>query len=131
MSEYTGIAEATRDVRTKVNESDIVNHPLSSPALAVVVPTWTEALSGFQAGATVSVSEARFLEQIDMLYERSKSWLVRTARDLNIRTLNEHGPDRVLFMGLFRDLQLRFAEKQNLNPHKLAVLFDGRYTIKS
>lgn len=131
MSEYASTTEATRDVRKKVNESDIVNHPLSSPALAVVVPAWTEALSGFEAHAKVTLTEDRLLNQIDTLYERIKSWLVRTARELNIGKLNEHNQSRVLFMGLFRDLQLRFAEKQNLNPHKLAVLFDGRYTVVS
>lgn len=44
-------------------------------------------------------------------------------------SLNEHEPAKVLFMGLFRDLQARFASKQNLNPHKLAILFDERYTV--
>lgn len=129
MKEYSGIAEATQDIRTKVNSSEHIIHPFCSPALSVVVPTWTEALTGFEAGTTISPREAGDIEQIRALYEMKSDWLIRTARDLEIRTLNEHDPSNVLFMGLFRDLQLRFAPKQNLNPHKFAVLLGERYEI--
>jgi hypothetical protein len=130
MAKYNSIAEATRDIRSKVNDSEIVTHPLSSPTLAVVVPNWTDALIGFEARTSVSLLDESSLEQILSLYEQCKEWLTETAQQLDIGTLNEHAPDRVLFMGLFRDLQERFAEKQNLNPHKLAVLFGGRYTVE-
>lgn len=129
MQTYSGIAEATRDVRTKVNESETANHLLSSPTLAVVVPSWTESLSGFQANVTVAPDEAVQLQQISALYDYCEEWLTETAQQLKIGQLNEHDPTRVLFMGLFRDLQIRFAEKQNLNPHKLAVLLSERYTV--
>lgn len=129
MTEYSGIADATQDVRNKINDSTIVNHPLSSPTLAVVVPTWTESLSGFEANTTVTSEEEACLQQILALYDQCEEWLVRTARRLGIGTLNEYDPAQVLFMGLFRDLQTRFADKQNLNPHKMAVLLSGRYTV--
>lgn len=130
MTKYGSIAEATRDVRTKVNSSEIVTHPLSSPTLAVVVPEWTDALSGFEAKTSVSLLEESSFDQIRSLYKQCREWLTETAQRLDIGTLNEHAPDRVLFMGLFRDLQERFVEKQNLNPHKLAVLFGERYTVE-
>ena len=128
--EYSGIAEATRDVRTKVNESDLINHPFASPAFEVIVPEWTEALSGFEAKTTVTPCDEVRLRQIKSLYEIQSEWLADTARQLNVGTLNEHTPERVLFMGLFRDLQIRYASKQNLNPHKLAVLLAERYEIE-
>lgn len=129
MSEYTGIAEATEDVRSKLQDSRFVTHPLLNPTLAVVVPQWTDALSGFQAKATVSPAEAMMLEQIMNLYDHSFAWLEETAEEFNLGTLNEHSPANVLFMGLFRDFQSRFADKQNLNPHKLAVLLAENYTV--
>jgi len=126
---YASIADATRDIRDKVNDSTMVTHPLNPSTFGAVVPDWTDALSGFAAGATVSSREAAILEQVHNLYEQCQSWLSETAQNLDVGTLNEHDPARVLFMGLFRDLQVRFALKQNLNPHKLAVLLDGRYTV--
>jgi len=126
---YSGIAEATHDVRTKVNESELINHPLSSPTFAVLVPAWTDALSGFDAKTTVSPRDAVRIQQVESIYETEERWLIETAERLDIRTLNEHDPEKVLFMGLFRDLQIRYASKQNLNPHKLTVLLDDRYTI--
>lgn len=127
MSEYSGVAEATQDVRTKLQDSEIVNHPLSKPVFASIIPEWTQSLSGFEANATVSTKEAVRLEQIETVYHDHEDWLIDTAQQLHVGTLNEHSPARVLFMGLFRDLQTRFASKQNLNPHKLAVLLDHRY----
>lgn len=129
MGEYPDIAEATQNIRTKVSSSDQIIHPFCSPALSVVVPAWTVALTGFEARTTISPREAGNIEQIRALYETNRDWLVRTASDLEIRTLNEHDPSNVLFMGLFRDLQIRFAPKQNLNPHKFAVLLGERYEI--
>lgn len=128
MTEYSGIAEATNDIRTKLQDSEIINHPLSKPVIATLIPEWTQALSGFEANATVSPGDTVRIEQIATVYEHHENWLIDTAKRLNIRNLNEHPPARVLFMGLFRDLQSRFASKQNLNPHKLAVLLDGRYS---
>lgn len=128
MTEYSGIAEATRDIRTKLQDSEIINHPLSKPVVASLIPEWTQALSGFEANATVSAGNAVRIEQIATVYEHHETWLIDTAQQLNIGSLNEHSPARVLYMGLFRDLQNRFASKQNLNPHKLAVLLDGRYS---
>jgi hypothetical protein len=130
MTRYNSIAEATQDIRAKVINSEIISHPLSSPTLAVVVPEWTNALSGFEAEKSVSQLEESSLEQVRLLFEQCSEWLTETAQELEIGTLNEHAPDEVLFMGLFRGLQKRFAEKQNLNPHKLAVLFGGRYTVE-
>jgi hypothetical protein len=126
---YTGIAEATKDVRTKVNSSDLINHPFSSPALSVIIPAWTEALTGFEAKVNISTREAEHIEQIHALYENQKGRLSQMAKELKIGILNEHEPAKVLFMGLFRDLQLRFASKRNLNPHKLAVIIAERYEV--
>jgi len=126
MTEYSGIAEATHDIRTKLQDSEIINHPLSKPVVATLIPEWTQALSELAANATVSPGDAVRIEQVATVYEHHENWLIDTARQLNIGRLNEHPPARVLFMGLFRDLQSRFASKENLNPHKLAVLLDGR-----
>lgn len=130
MTRYASIAEATQDIRTKVSNSDVITHPLSSPTLAVVVPEWTDALTGFEAEKSVSQLEENSLEQVRSLFKQCNEWLTETAQELEVGALNEHAPDQVLFMGLFRDLQERFAEIQNLNPHKLAVLFGGRYTVE-
>ena len=128
-SEYAGIAEATRDVRTKVSNSEIINHPLSSPTFSVVIPEWTKALSGFEARATITPQEAVRIDQISALYDTQSKWLTEKSRQLNIGTINELDSDKVLFMGLFRDVQIRYASKQNLNPHKLTVLLDEHYNI--
>lgn len=130
MEEYQGITEATQDVRSKVNSSKMLDHPFSSPTLSVTIPDWTRALAGFEANTIVSPREEVHLEQIRELFETQEDWLAETANKLAIGTLNEHEPANVLFMGLFRDLQLRFGPKQNLNPHKLAVLLAKRYEIK-
>lgn len=129
MEEYNGIAEATEDVRSKVNSSNMLNHPFSSPTLSVTIPAWTRALTGFEANTTVSPRDEVHLEQIRELFQTQEDWLAETANELAVGTLNEHEPANVLFMGLFRDLQLRFGPKQNLNPHKLAVLLAERYEI--
>lgn len=129
MKEYPNISEATKDVRTKINTSSLVNHPFTSPVLSAVVPTWTEVLTGFEAGSMVTTYEKKNIEQIRNLYEAQEGWLTEASNDFDIQPLNEHDPAAVLFMGLFRDLQLRFGPKQNLNPHKLAVLLDERYEI--
>lgn len=129
MQKYNGIAEATEDVLSRVNRSQMLNHPFSSPALSVTVPAWTNALSGFEARTTVTPREEVELGQIRSLYYTQEEWLAETAEKLEIGELNEHEPAKVLFMGLFRDLQLRFGPKQNLNPHKLAVLLGERYEV--
>lgn len=129
MGEYTTVAEATRDVRTKMHETAAITHPLASPTVAVVVPAWTDVLSGFEANTRVTTQEAERLDQIRALYDQTSEWLAKTANKLDIGTLNEHTPAEVLFIGLFRDLQARFASKQNLNPHKFAVLFGERYRV--
>lgn len=127
MSAYAGIAEATHDIRTKLQNSELMHHPLSKPVIACLIPEWTQSLSGFEANATVSARDDVRLKQIQTVYQEHQELLTHMAQELDIGSLNEHSPARVLFMGLFRDLQARFASKQNLNPHKLAVLLDGRY----
>lgn len=127
--EYSSVAEATAAVQTQVQDAGFLTQPIAQPALAVVVPQWTQALSGFEANTTVTPTAAARLSQLRAIYTEQQLWFDETARDLNIGRLNEHDPGRVLFMGLVRDFQARFAEKQNLNPHKLAVLLAERYEI--
>ena len=93
MTRYNSIAEATQDIRAKVINSEIISHPLSSPTLAVVVPEWTNALSGFEAEKSVSQLEESSLEQVRLLFEQCSEWLTETARELEIGTLNEHAAE--------------------------------------
>jgi len=131
MADYTGIAEATNDVQAKLWESKIIDHPFSSPIFATVIPEWTMALTGFQAGVTITKEGEVRINQIKSLYYEQKEWLTKTAGRLDIGTLNEHEPGNVLFMGIFRNLQARYAKKENMNPHKLAVILNGNYGTES
>ena len=106
------------------------NDMLDEPLLKVILPDWTNALSGFQANATVSHDTAHALEQIEQLYNDTHAEFVEWADEMDVRSLNEHDPGTVLFMVLFRSLQDEFAAKQNLNPHKITVLLQHKYTVE-
>lgn len=127
---YTSISEATQDVLHSAGDNSEVTDLFGESVLQLVIPDWTEALSGFEANTTVTRQAAHALEQIEQLYHDTHAELERRAAELNVGKLNEHGPATVLFMILVRRLQDEYASKQNLNPHKIAVLLQHRYSIE-
>lgn len=127
---YSSIKEATQDVlQVGVYDRKPLGQ-LNRPVLQIVLPVWTNSLSGFQANASVSPATAHALEQIEQLYYDTQRDLESEAEDLTVGRLNEHDPGTVLFMVLFRTLQYEFATKMNLNPHKMSVLLQHRYSVE-
>jgi hypothetical protein len=117
------------DVSSKIGTDRGRENLLDESVLKVVIVDWTEALSGFATNATVSRDTAYALAQIERLYNDSFPEIEHRANELNVGRLNEHGPATVLFMVLFRLLQEKYATKQNLNPHKIAVLLESKYSV--
>ena len=127
--EYSGIREAVKSVHSEEDYRGPGNILEDAPSPEDVIHG-TDALTGFEAGTTVSGEEKARLNEIDALYRRSEAALEDCAAELGVSSLNEFSPRAVLFMVAFRDLQNEHAGKANLNPHKLSVLRGGRYTVK-
>jgi hypothetical protein len=126
---YSGITEAVDSVHSKAM------HRLIQDALFEVPPEsdiiqWTETLTGFEVGTTVTKEENEHLRAIEKLYSESEPALEEQAVEMDVLSLNEFPPKAVLFMACFRKLQTEYAGKTNLNPHKLRVVIDSKYTVK-
>lgn len=102
---------------------------MSSIPSEETVVQWTDALTGFEAEASISSAVENHLTDIRVLYAESEAALQGHAAELGVKSLNEFGPDAVLFMVCIRDLQTRYAGKSNLNLHKLSVLLGKRYSV--
>lgn len=127
-SSYDGIDDA---VDTIVSHSSYpgAENLLSDPPSESEIECWTATLSGFEAKTTVSGEDHSRLIDIDHLYESSKPNLEQYANELEVKQLSGCKPDRVLYMVCIRDLQQQFASKENMNPHKFAVLRASRYSV--
>ena len=126
--QYNGIREAYQSVESNSGYSGPSEILAETPSPETIV-RWTDSLTGFEADANVSRDVAIQLDDIDELYERSKSGLEEHAARIGVKSLNEFSPDAVLFMVCIRDLQNKHAGKANLNPHKFSVLRGGRYSV--
>ncbi len=129
VDEYDSVTEAEDDVRSRLEILSESEQWLSEPMLETVIPVWTDALSSFSAKTTVSEQDAVALEQIEQLYSHSSERLQRRAELLGSGKMSTLEKGHVLFIVLFRNLQRKFAEKANMNPHKLRVLLDDRYSV--
>lgn len=127
--EYDGIQDAVQKIQAKAEYRgpDELFHETPSPETIV---EWTEALTGFEAGTTVTPAEDHHLRNIRSFYGRSEALLETRAAELGVASLNEFSPNAVLFMVGIRELQSQHAGKPNLNPHKLSVLQGGRYAVE-
>lgn len=126
--QYSGITDAVDSVQAKSGYSGPDDILSSVPSEETVVQ-WTDSLTGFEAETSVSSATEDDLTDIRVLYADSETALQKHAAELGVKSLNEFGPDAVLFMVCIRDLQTRYAGKSNLNPHKLSVLLGGRYSV--
>ena len=127
---YDTVSAAEDDIHRRLDAFPNVDEWLLKPIAAVVIPTWTDALTSFSANSTVTHSEAVALDQIESLYQDTAPLLQRRADLLGSGTMDTLEESHVLFMVLFRDLQREIVDRANMNPHKLRVLLDSRYTIK-
>jgi hypothetical protein len=127
---YESVTEAEDDIHRRLELFSEDRWWISEPMLKVVIPTWTQALTAFSAQTTVPEEEAAILEQIEQVYLQSDDALQRRAELIGSGTMATLDKGHVLFIVLFRELQREFSEKANMNPHKLRVLLDGRYSVK-
>lgn len=101
----------------------------SNPPSEETIRQWTEALTGFEAQATISPETEADLQEIRHLYSTNEEALEQYAADLDVEPIGEATPKMVLFMVYIRTLQSKYVGKKNLNPHKFGNLLDGTYLI--
>jgi hypothetical protein len=130
IGKYDSVTAAEDDIHRRIDSFPNVDEWLLKPIAAVVIPTWTDALTSFSANSTVTRSEAAALDQIESLYQNTQPVLQQRAELLGSGTMDTLEKSHVLFMVLFRNLQREIVDRANMNPHKLRVLLDGRYTVK-
>ncbi|MFD1635090.1 hypothetical protein ACOZ4L_05050 [Haloplanus ruber] len=130
IDKYDTVSEAEDDIHRRIDLIPNVDEWLLKPLAVAVMPTWTDALTSFSAKSRVTRSEAAALDQIESLYQNIQPLLQQRSELLGSGTMDTLEESHVLFIVLFRDLQRETGERANMNPHKLRVLLDGRYTIK-
>ena len=127
---YDTVSAAEDDIHRRLDSFPNVDKWLLKPIATAVIPTWTDALTSFSANSTVTRSEAAALDQIESLCQNIQPLLQQRTELLGSGTMDTLEESHVLFMVLFRNLQREIVDRANMNPHKLRVLLDGRYTIK-
>jgi hypothetical protein len=127
--EYSTVKDAEHDISSRLTEVTESDDWLPSYLPAGVIPTWTSALTGFEANCSVTEADELALSQIRATYRAVEDKFARTAMEIDAGTMATLNPSHVLFMVLCRDLQRAHADKANMNPHKLRVLLDGRYLV--
>lgn len=130
IDKYDTVSAAEDDIHRRIDSFPNVEEWLLKPIATAVVPTWTDALTSFSANSTVTRSEAVTLDQIESLYQNIQPLLQQRAELLGSGMMDTLEESHVLFIVLFRDLQREIVDRANMNPHKLRVLLDSRYTIK-
>jgi len=127
---YDTVSAAEDDIHRRLESFPNVDKWLLKPIATVVMPTWTDALTSFSANSTTTRSEAVALDQIESLWQNTQPLLQQRAELLGSGTMDTLEESHVLFMVLFRDLQREIVDRANMNPHKLRVLLDDRYTVE-
>ena len=130
IDKYDSVSAAEDDIHRRLDSFPNVDKWLLKPIATAVIPTWTDALTSFSANSTVTHSEAVALDQVESLYQNTQPLLQQRAELLGSGTMDTLEESHVLFMVLFRNLQREIVGRANMNPHKLRVLLDSRYTIK-
>jgi hypothetical protein len=130
INKYDSVSAAEDDIHRRLDLFPNVDEWLLKPITTAVIPTWTDTLTSFSANSTVTRSEVVALDQIESLYQNTQPLLQQRAELLGSGTMDTLEESHVLFIVLFRDLQREIADRANMNPHKLRVLLDGRYTVK-
>jgi 5-methylcytosine-specific restriction endonuclease McrA len=125
---YDSIDAATESIRSLDAYLDPSELLVRTPSEQTVA-RWTETLTGFEAGVTISEVESEHLDQIQTLYDESRSALEEFASDHDLKQVSTSSPEEVLFMVCFRELQEEQSSRANLNPHKFDVLRGGRFDI--
>jgi hypothetical protein len=129
LNEYSGIRDAVDSIQSNSDFPHISAILAEVPSKQQTIK-FTEALTGFEVGATVSKQAKNQLDLIESLYQQSEPRLIAHASEMGVKSLNEFSPESVLYMVCIRELQSEHAGKSNLNPHKFSVLKGARYTVK-
>jgi hypothetical protein len=130
VDEYDSVDTATTDILKRIEQLPETENWLSNDLYQSLIPDWSNALIGFEANAAVSKEQSIYLNQIEKLYDFSRTQLEKQSTIIGSGKMKTLEPSHVLFIVLFRDLQHRTDSKVNMNPHKLRVLLDGRYTVE-
>lgn len=126
---YRSVAEAEEDIGERLDALPSSSDWIHDTITKSVIPFWTEALTGFEANSNVTVTEEAALTQIETSYRGMAAELERRANVIGSVAMDTLDPGHVLFMVLVRRKQYEYEDRANLNPHKLRVLLDGRYTV--
>lgn len=127
---YDTVSEAEDDIHTRLSFFPGSDEWLLSTLMEAVLPTWTDALTSFSANSEVSREESIALLQIKSAYKKSEPTFEKRAALLGSGTMSTLHESHVLFIVLFRDLQQKTGSRVNMNPHKLRVLLDDRFSVK-
>lgn len=130
VEKYDSVPEAEDDIHKRLSSLPESERWLLPSVIDAVLPTWTDALTSFSAHSEVTREESIALSQIRSVYEESEDTLGKRAALLGSGTMSTLDERHVLFVVLFRDLQRKTGDRTNMNPHKLRVLLDDRYTIE-
>lgn len=127
---YDSVTEAEKDIMGRLSSFPEAENWLSGAIPKVVIPAWTDALTAFSANSKVSREEEVSLDQIESCYANVAEDFSKKAAVIRSGEMHSFDPSHLLFMVLFRELQNEMVGKSNMNPHKLRVLIDGRYTVE-
>jgi hypothetical protein len=130
IDKYDSVSAAEDDIHRRLDSFPNVDEWLLEPIATAVIPTWTDALTSFSANSSVTRSEEVALDQIESLYQNTQPVLQQRSETIGSGTMDTLEESHVLFMMLFRALQREIVDRANMNPHKLRVLLDGRYTVE-
>lgn len=127
---YGSVADAEDDIHDRVDVIPGSEEWLRLPIVTAVMPTWTDVLTSFSVHSTVTQEEAIALQQIEATFDAIESAFQRRADVIGSGTMDTLEESHVLFIVLFRDIQRKTGGRANMNPHKLRVLLDGRYSVE-
>lgn len=126
---YDTITGATDDIRSRLQHENIPNW-LNDHVTETILEDWSEVLTNFNPGSTVTIEDEVRLHQFRRLYHQNESKLREDADELGIGRLQHIPPNQVLFVVLLRLLQEEFGIQRNINQVKGKVIINQEYDVE-
>ena len=129
VDEYDTVSEATDDIRDRLKQQNDRNW-LGSQVTETVLNDWSDVLTNFGPGSTVTPREEVRLSQIRTLYTENESMLREESERLGTGSLQHLTPPQTLFVVLLRLLQEEFGIRSNVNQVKGKLIVNQEYDVE-
>jgi MoxR-like ATPase len=129
VDEYDTVSEATEDIRDRLKQQNDPNW-LDSQVTETVINDWSDVLTNFGSGSTVTPAEEVRLSQIRTLYTENESKLREESERLGTGSLQHLTPPQALFVVLLRLLQEEFGIRSNVSQVKWKIILNQEYDVE-